>query len=790
MKQPDERDQQIARLRDRLSRLSSASLRINESLDLDEVLQGVVDSARALTNARYALITTLDDSGQAESFVGSGLTADEVQQLVEVPDGLRLFEYLSSIPGPLRVPDFASHASLMGLPDFQVAVPVSSFLAVPIRHQGINVGNIHLGKEAPGEEFTQEDEETLVMFAAQVALVVANVRRHRDERRARADLETLIHTSPVGVIVFNLKADVPVSINREAERIVEGLTGPDLTAEQLLERMTVRRADGRELSLVEFPVAQALSAGETVRAEEIVLEVPNGERVTVLVNSTPLRSGDGEVESVVVTFQDMTPLEEIERLRAEFLGMVSHELRTPLTSIRGSATTMLDATSDIDPAEMRQFLRIIVDQADSMRELIGNLLDVARIETGTLPVSPEPADVAVLVDRARNNFISSGGINRLDIDIAPDIPLVVVDRRRIVQVISNLISNAARHSPESSAIRVIAARREFFVEVSVLDEGRGIPADRLPHLFRKFSRVEAEDPGGDTGLGLAICKGIVEAHGGRIWAESEGRGLGARFTFTIPAAEDVAAPLREPVLNVPQDQQGGYPVLVVDDDPQALRYVRRTLTDAGYAPIVCADPNEALSLVQDNQPYLVLLDLMLPGIDGIELMGDIFAIADVPVIFISAYGRDRVVARAFEMGATDFIVKPFSPTELVARVGAALRRRAGASQPEPAEPYVLGDLKIDYLEREVSVAGQPVRLTATEYKLIHELSVNAGRVLTHDQLLRRVWGPKKPSDLRALRTHLRRLRRKLGEDASDPTYFFAEPRVGYRMAKGEGNTES
>ena len=302
-----------------------------------------------------------------------------------------------------------------------------------------------------------------------------------------------------------------MSINREAERIVEGLTGPDLTAEQLLERMTVRRADGRELSLVEFPVAQALSVGETVRAEEIVLEVPDGEKVTVLVNSTPLRSDDGEVESVVVTFQDMTPLEEIERLRAEFLGMVSHELRTPLTSIRGSATTMLDATSDIDPAEMRQFLRIIVDQADSMRELIGNLLDVARIETGTLPVSPEPADVAVLVDRARNNFISSGGINRLDIDIAPDLPLVVVDRRRIVQVISNLISNAARHSPESSAIRVIAARREFFVEVSVLDEGRGIPADRLPHLFRKFSRVEAEDPGGDTGLGLAICKGIVEA---------------------------------------------------------------------------------------------------------------------------------------------------------------------------------------------------------------------------------------------------------------------------------------
>ncbi len=787
MPQPNEKDQQISELRDRLSRLSSASLRINESLNLDEVLQGVVDSARSLTDARYALLSTLDDSGQAEGFVGSGLTAREVQQLVEMPDGLRLFEYLSSIPGPLRVPDFATHASLMGLPEFQVAVPVSSFLAVPIRHQGVNVGNIHLAKDAPGEEFSQEDEETLVMFAAQVALVVANARRHRDERRARTDLETLINTSPVGVVVFNMTGEVPVSLNREAARIVEGLTGPDQSAENLLELMTVRRADGREISLVDFPVIQALSTGETVLAEEMVLEIPQGESVTVLVNSTPIRSEAGDLESVVVTVQDMTPLEEVERLRSEFLGMVSHELRTPLTSIRGSATTMLDATSDLDPAEMRQFLRIIVDQADSMRELIGNLLDVARIETGTLPVSPEPADVAVLVDRARNNFISAGGINRLDIDIAPDLPLVVVDRRRIIQVISNLISNAARQSPESSPIRVIAARREIFVEISVIDKGRGIPADRLPHLFRKFSRVEAEDAGGDTGLGLAICKGIVEAHGGRIWAESDGPGLGARFTFTIPAAEEVAAPLHEPVRNVPREEQVGQPVLVVDDDPQALRYVRRTLTDAGYAPIVCADPNEALSLVQETRPYLVLLDLMLPGIDGIELMGDIFNIADVPVIFISAYGRDRVVARAFEMGASDFIVKPFSPTELVARIRAALRRSTGAGQPEPSEPYVSGDLKIDYLDRQVTIAGQTVRLTATEYKLIHELSVNAGRVLTHDQLLRRVWGPGKPSDLRALRTHLRRLRRKLGEDASNPTYFFAEPRVGYRMAKSEAD---
>ena len=111
----------------------------------------------------------------------------------------------------------------------------------------------------------------------------------------------------------------------------------------------------------------------------------------------------------------------------------------------------------------------------------------------------------------------------------------MADRRRIVQVLGNLLTNAARHSPESSVIRVSAVKSDLHVAVSVADEGRGIPAERLPHLFRKFSRVQSEEQGGDTGLGLAICKGIVEAHGGRIWAESDGPGLGASFTFTLPA---------------------------------------------------------------------------------------------------------------------------------------------------------------------------------------------------------------------------------------------------------------
>ena len=789
MEQADDQAREIAELRDRLSRLSQASLRINESLDFDTVLQGVLDSACSLTGARYGVITLLNESGRIQDFLYSGLTPEESRRFAEFPKGMLFFEYLSSISEPLRLRDFHSYVRELGLPEFRPPMAVSSplpFLAAPIRHLGESVGAFYVGEKEL--EFTPEDEETLVMFASQAALVIANARRHREEQRTRADLETLVNTTPVGVMVFDAGTGEVRSINREARRIVSDLCEPGGTAEQLLEVLTFRRADGREVSLVEFPLTQGLRTGETVRAEEIVLQAPDGRSVTTLVNATPIFLEEGEVESVVVTIQDMTPMEELERLRAEFLGMVSHELRTPLSSIKGSAATLTEAASDLDPAEMLQFYRIIGEQADYMRDLIGDLLDVARIETGELAVAPVPAEVASLVDEARRRFQSGGGRNNLRIDLSPELPLVMADGRRVVQVLSNLLSNAARHSHEASAIGVSAVREGYHVAVSVTDEGRGIAAERLPHLFRKFSRIDGEDRRRDiagSGLGLAICKGIVEAHGGRIWAESDGLGLGARFTFTIPVAGDAVAGLPRLSVRRERAEKERTRVLCVDDDPQTLRYVRDALARAGYAPIVTGDPQEAASLVETNDPHLVLLDLMLPGTDGIELMGDILDMADVPVIFLSAYGQEEIIARAFENGADDYVVKPFSSTELVARIKAALRKREAPEWAEPSKPFVLGELAVDYAERRVTLAGRPVQLTAIEYGLLFELSANAGRVMTYDRLLQRVWGLRSSGDSRRVRTAAKQLRRKLGDDANNPTYILNEPRVGYRMAKGQ-----
>ena len=182
-----------------------------------------------------------------------------------------------------------------------------------------------------------------------------------------------------------------------------------------------------------------------------------------------------------------------------------------------------------------------------------------------------------------------------------------------------------------------------------------------------------------------------------------------------------------------------------------------------------------------HRPHLALLDLVLPGTDGIELMHSLRHIDDVPMIFVSAYGRDHHIERAFEAGAADYLVKPFSTTELVARIRAALRRQHLGDRAARPEPFQLGALRIDYDQRQVTIEGRPVQLTPTEYVLLTLLSTNAGRVLTHRQLHQHVWGGPN-HDPQALRTHMRRLRHKLQDDARNPTYIFTELRVGYRMA--------
>ena len=659
-------------LRARLSGLTEAILRINEHLEFDTAAQEVVDSARTLTGARYAMLSTVDDAkgggGGAQDLLLSGFSEEDRQTLLRYGAGVELFTHLNELPEPLKTGNFSEYAVSHGFGGFELAIGPLLSSRITVRER--QVGSLYVSESSGSDDFTQEDEEILELFASQAALALTNARRHGDERRAKDDIEAL------------------------------------------------------------------------------------------------------------------------ERLHAEFLAMVSHELRGPLTSIKGSAATMRNASIPPDAAEVHQFFCIVEEQADAMRDLINDLLDMTRIETGMMSVTREPVDVASVIGQARNALFSAGHRHGIEIELAPNLPLVWGDRTRITQVLVNLLSNAAASSPDWSTISVSASLDDAQVTVSVSDAGVGIAPEQLPLLFTKFSRgvPDAAGAGGSGrsamghGLGLAICKGIVEAHGGRIWADSAGPDRGARFTFSVPALVEPAAVAVRP--DVDEGRVSQVParverILAVDDDPQAFRFIRTTLQRAGYTPVVTADPSEAGHLLEAEQPHLVLLDVVLPGTDGFDLVKRIPRMLEVPVIFMSGRGDDRFIARAFELGATDYIVKPFSPTELLVRISAALRRHA---QTQHVDGYRVADLTVDYLMRTVTVAGRPVNITPTEYQLLAMLCTNAPRALSYDQLLTHLWGESAGGGAQRVRSLVKDLRAKLGDDARNPSYILTVPNVGYSAA--------
>ena len=758
--------------REHITRLSAAILHIGGSLDVDAVLRAAVEEACALTGAEFGSVVTTGEKGQAPEFVTAGLTSEQQEQLLQWSGGPFLFDRLHDLAAPLRLESLDDYARSIGWPSDPLLG--KSFLGTPMSHRGVHVGSFFLGGKKGGSRFTSSDEEVAVLFASQAAAAIVNAQTHRKERRARTDLEALVETSPVGVVVFDAGSGAVMSANQEARRIVAGLRMPGLTIQELAGVLTCRRGDGQESTLDE------IAGAEILRAEEVELVAPDGRKVRTLLSVTPSRSAADEDLSVVVTTQDLAPFEELERSRSEFLGMVSHELRAPLAAIKGSAATVLGGARGYEPTEMQQFFRIVDTEADRMGELISDLLDAGRIDTGTLSVNTAPMDVAPLVDQARTTFQRGGRSHIVLIDLPADLPRVAADGQRVVQVLNNLFSNAAQHSPESAPIEVGASRQDGFVEISVTDGGEGVPRDKLSSLFRKHASVHGSKGGiRNAGLGLAICRGLVEAHGGRIRAESAGAGLGTRFAFTLPVADDAGPAATGFSRSDPQPPNNWgqrATILVVDDDPQTTRYVRDALSAAGYAPVVTGDPNDVSRLVNELNPDLVLLDLMLPGTDGIELMLGLPELASLPVIFISAYGRDETIARALEAGAHDYIVKPFSTTELTARVRAALRKQAGP------RVFELGELSIDYERRRVRLGESQISLTVTEFELLQVLAENVGRVMSYDVLLRRVWGGVDRGSSDLVRTFVKKLRGKLGDTAAAPKYIINERGVGYRMA--------
>ncbi len=643
----------------------------------------------------------------------------------------------------------------------------------------------------------------------------------------RQRLELLCDIAPVGIIMVEGREVRQVMLNREMRRmlglsanadeilykygtqsLLEGFSDPaadppdkpetrfgmmefNTNPGDVSRKVTFCKPDGSPYSWKERPLGRALLRGETVIAEEMVWKYDDGRSILVLGNVVPILSPSGEVEGAVGIAQDLTPVEESQRLRNEFLGMVSHELKTPLAAIKGTAAMVLGSQHYSGSAETIELFRIINQQADRLNDLINSLLDMTRIEAGMLSVNPEPTDLNQVLGDAIEVFKRSQ-TTQVNLRLADNVPSARADRRRIFQVITNLLTNAAKFSPAGAPVFVDVNFDESFVTVRVRDQGCGIPTDKMVHLFKKFSQIHG-DRGRNlsgTGLGLAITRGIVEAHGGRIWAESEGEGRGSTFSFTLPAVRTPASPTTPATIALRAQHQGKVTrtrektlILALDDDLNMLRLLKRSLEYAGYEVVLSSDPREAMKLLQAREPDLLLLDLILPATSGFNVLERVREFSGIPVIFISASDDGENIVRALKTGADDYITKPFSPSELLARIETTLRRRVASDTVEVRPPLAVGDLVIDFAERSVTKGSGKVPLSATEYKILYQLAINAGRMLTHKQILHQVWGPQYGGETELVRSMVRNLRRKLGDDARHPTYILTEPQVGYCLRK-------
>ena len=225
-------------------------------------------------------------------------------------------------------------------------------------------------------------------------------------------------------------------------------------------------------------------------------------------------------------------------------------------------------------------------------------------------------------------------------------------------------------------------------------------------------------------------------------------------------------------------------VLVVDDEPRILRFVRAELESAGYGVETATDGAAALRAVEDGSPDLVVLDVIMPDLDGFEVLRRIRDFSSVPVILLTARGSDADKVRGLDLGADDYLTKPFSPDELSARVRAVLRRTAPAGKAPLGGRFTVGDLVVDFDRRKVTVRGNEVQLSRTEWQLLQQLARNAGKVMVHEDLLVRTWGPEYRDDVEYLRVWVSRLRRKIEDDPARPRYIRTVPGIGYTLADG------
>jgi len=389
--------------------------------------------------------------------------------------------------------------------------------------------------------------------------------------------------------------------------------------------------------------------------------------------------------------------EQAGRMKDEFLATLSHELRTPLNAIVGWTQIL---QMEPDPSEeLTEGLEVIARNAKAQTQIIEDILDMSRIVSGKLRLDVQSVELAGLVKAGADTVQPAAAAKgvRLEVVVDPSAGLLSGDPNRLQQVFWNLISNAVKFTPKGGRVQVSLQRVNSHLEVRVADTGLGIVPEFLPHVFDRFRQADSSTTRqyGGLGLGLSIVKQIVELHGGSVSAHSPGKDQGSTFIVVLPLsvvhaeAGEPSRPRLHPQTEVPMTSQGsasdqlkGVTVVAVDDEPDGVAVLQRLLTAYGAAVRTANSAAEALELVQQQPPTVLVSDIGMPGEDGYALIRKVRSLPPekggrVAALALTAYARTVDRVRALEAGFQMHVSKPVEPAELLASVAALANMRAG-----------------------------------------------------------------------------------------------------------------
>ena len=465
-----------------------------------------------------------------------------------------------------------------------------------------------------------------------------------------------------------------------------------------------------------------------------------------------------------------------EELKTALLASLGHDLRTPLTAIRVAASNIKASWMTAD-ARVEQ-TDLILAEVERLTRLFQNILDMARIDAGAIAAESRWAHPSEIIAAARGQVEQTLQRHKLDVSVDPDVP-VRLDPRLTATALAHLLENAAQYSPAGSAISVNAR---------VTGDGPDCPGPR------PWSRHRPGRPAAPVRSVLSRRRrddaSLGHGHGTRDCARTAGRGarphLGGELSrrrrpVHHPGARDDQG-IRAPSLADRMTQASR--ILLVDDEVAIQRAVEPLLRSRGYQVDVAGTGTQALKMFAERSPDLIVLDLGLPDIEGTEVCRRVRATSRVPIVVLSARGAEADKVNALDLGADDYVTKPFGPEELLARIRVALRRVMSEDEAETGV-FRAGDLTIDYDRRRVLRHETEIRLTPKEFELLSLLARNHDRVLTHRTILKAIWGPNAVEQTEHLWTLVAQVRKKIEPDPGTPQYLLSEPWVGYRFATAD-----